>query len=128
MRTRFITAALALTTSAAAAVAQQHGGHQPQHQASKHAQPYAGQQAREVASLSAEELNDIKAGRGMGLAKAEEVSARGAEATRWLGEVRLAHLIAHVEITPLLTPEQCTRYAELRGYADSGAPQHKHKH
>jgi Spy/CpxP family protein refolding chaperone len=63
-----------------------------------------------------------------GAAKAEEVSARVAEATRLLGEVRLAHLIAHVEITPLLTPEQCTRYAELRGYADSGAPQHKHKH
>jgi Spy/CpxP family protein refolding chaperone len=190
---RFITAALAVTTSAAAAVAQPHGGHLPQHKAPKHAQPYAGQHAREVASLSAEEMSDLKAGRGMGLAKAaevnghpgpahvleladelqltpgqrdavkaafermqvrakalgeayiaaekavdqafksgaakaEEVSARVAEANRLLGEVRLAHLIAHVEITPLLTPEQRTRYAELRGYADGGTPQRKHKH
>jgi Spy/CpxP family protein refolding chaperone len=63
-----------------------------------------------------------------GAAKAEEVSARVAEAHRLLSEVRLAHLIAHVEITPLLTPEQRARYAELRGYAGSGAPHPKHKH
>ncbi|HEX5958198.1 MAG TPA: Spy/CpxP family protein refolding chaperone [Hyphomicrobiaceae bacterium] len=63
-----------------------------------------------------------------GTADAAEVAARVAEANRLLGEVRLSHLQAHVEITPLLTPEQRTRYAELRGYAGSGPRQHMHKH
>jgi Spy/CpxP family protein refolding chaperone len=188
MRTRLTIAALALALAAAVAVAQphQHGQHK------QVAQPYAGQQAREVASLSAEELRDLQDGRGMGLAKsaevnghpgpshvlelaeelrltpeqrqlvkaafdrmkakakalggayikaetavdqafksgnanAAEVAARVVEANRLLGEVRLSHLLAHVEITPLLTPEQRARYAELRGYAGGGAHEHQHK-
>ena len=64
-----------------------------------------------------------------GTADAAEVAARVAEANRLLGEVRLSHLQAHVEITPVLTPEQRARYAELRGYAGGTANQtHKHKH
>lgn len=62
-----------------------------------------------------------------GTANADEVAARVAEANRLLGEVRLSHLQAHVEIAPLLTPEQRARYAELRGYAD-GSPHQYHKH
>jgi Spy/CpxP family protein refolding chaperone len=62
-----------------------------------------------------------------GTADAAEVAAHVAEANRLLGEVRLSHLLAHVEITPLLTPEQRARYAELRGYAGGSAHQH-HKH
>ena len=186
MRTRLTIAALALASAAAVAFAQPHQhGDQPK-------QPYAGQQTREVASLSAQELKDLLDGRGMGLAKsaevnghpgpahvlelaeqlkltpeqrqlvkdafdrmqakartlgeayikaekavdqafkagpakASEVSALVAEANRLLGEVRLSHLLAHVEITPVLTHEQRTRYAELRGYAGDGAHQH-HKH
>src|SRR5262249_7099740 len=61
-----------------------------------------------------------------GTAKAEDVAARVAEANRLLGEVRLSHLLAHVEITPVLTPEQRTRYAELRGYTSGQSHQHKH--
>lgn len=62
-----------------------------------------------------------------GTADAAEVAARVAEANRLLGEVRLSHLLAHVEITPLLTPEQRARYAQLRGYAGDKAHQgHKH--
>ena len=48
-------------------------------------------------------------------------------ANRLLGEVRLSHLQAHVEVTPVLTPQQRARYAELRGYAGSSTHQH-HKH
>jgi Spy/CpxP family protein refolding chaperone len=62
-----------------------------------------------------------------GTADAAEVAARVAEASRLLGEVRLSHLQAHVEVTPVLTPEQRARYAELRGYAGGGAHRH-HKH
>jgi Spy/CpxP family protein refolding chaperone len=188
MRTRFSVAALTVAAAATAVFAQQHG--QSAHPYS--GQPYAGQQTREVASLSAQELQDFLAGRGAGLAKsaelnghpgplhvldladelrltpeqrqlvkaafermqakakalgeayvraekavdrafksgtadAAEVSARVAEANRLLGEVRLSHLLAHVEITPLLTPEQRGRYAELRGYAGDEAHQ-RHKH
>lgn len=50
------------------------------------------------------------------------IAARVAEANRLLGEVRLAHLNAHLEVTPLLTPRQRARYAELRGYRGG----HKH--
>jgi Spy/CpxP family protein refolding chaperone len=63
-----------------------------------------------------------------GSADAAEVAARVAEANRLLGEVRLSHLLAHVEITPLLTPEQRARYAELRGYTVEKAAHGKHKH
>jgi Spy/CpxP family protein refolding chaperone len=190
MRTRLTISVLALAAAATAVLAQQHHGggqHKPA------AQPYAGQQTREVATLSAQELNDLVAGRGMGLAKSAElnghpgpahvlelaeqlqltpdqrqqvkaafdrmhakakalgeayieaekavdqafrsgtadaavVTARVAEANRLLGEVRLSHLQAHVEITPLLTPEQRARYAELRGYTGGGAGEHRHKH
>jgi Spy/CpxP family protein refolding chaperone len=62
-----------------------------------------------------------------GTADAAEVAARVIEANRLLGEVRLSHLQAHVEITPVLTPQQRARYAELRGYAGSSTHQH-HKH
>ena len=36
--------------------------------------PYAGQQEREIKSLSAEELHDLTEGRGMGMAKAAELN------------------------------------------------------
>jgi len=62
-----------------------------------------------------------------GTADATEVAARVAEANRLLGEVRLSHLTAHIEITPVLTPEQRARYAELRGYG-GGAGHQQQKH
>jgi Spy/CpxP family protein refolding chaperone len=63
-----------------------------------------------------------------GPADAAQVAARVAEANRLLGEVRLSHLEAHVEITPLLTPEQRARYAELRGYTGNGHSGGAHQH
>ena len=45
-------------------------------------------------------------------------------------QLRAAHLDAHLEQARILTPEQATRYAALRGYADAagshGAGAHKH--
>lgn len=53
------------------------------------------------------------------------IAERVAEAYRLLGEVRLAHLAAHLEITPLFSDEQRKLYAQLRGYAPS-SPAHEH--
>ena len=167
-------------------------GHQHERRAT-HAQPYAGQQHRAIASFSDEDMADLREGRGMGLAKpaelngypgplhvlelavelglsdeqrrsVEEIFARMKEAARAAGaryleaesavnaafrsgdatperiadlvrqadgaraEVRLAHLTAHIETVPLLSPEQRWRYAELRGYADSSGDQHNRQH
>jgi Spy/CpxP family protein refolding chaperone len=195
MKVESTVVAFALGTFAlAASVAFAQSHHHGQHVSKPAAQPYAGQQTREVASLSPQEQRDFLDGRGMGLAKAAElnghpgpahvleladelrltpeqrqlvkaafermqarakalgeayikaekavdhafkagladaaeVTARVTEANRLLGEVRLSHLQAHVEITPLLTPEQRTRYAELRGYVgDSIGGSRHHKH
>jgi Spy/CpxP family protein refolding chaperone len=182
--------ALACVLGATVALAQEPHHHGKQHKQTS--QPYAGQQARAVASLSDEEVQGFLDGRGMGLARAAElnghpgpmhvlelaeelkltpgqraavqsafdrmkararqlgeayvaaeravdqafksapanaaaVAARVAEANRLLGEVRFAHLAAHIEITPLLTTEQRARYAELRGYGTQ-AGHEKHKH
>jgi Spy/CpxP family protein refolding chaperone len=183
----------ALTFGLVATVASAQMHHGDGHHHKQAAQPYAGQQTREVASLSAEEQQGFLDGRGMGLAKSAEinghpgpmhvlelaeelrltpeqrrlvtaafermkakakelgeayieaekavdrafksgpadsteVAARVGEANRLLGEVRLSHLLAHVEITPILTPEQRARYAQLRGYAGGGAHEHHHRH
>jgi len=61
MTRTIILLALALALSAGAASAQ-------------HAQPYAGMQTRPLKALSAEQIADLKAGRGMGLALAAELN------------------------------------------------------
>lgn len=58
-------ALLVFVLSAAAAFAQH--GHQP-------AQPYAGQQHREIKALSGQEVKDLLEGAGMGYAKAAELN------------------------------------------------------
>jgi Spy/CpxP family protein refolding chaperone len=178
--------AFAVAVLAGGVVLAQHHAHNP-------AQPYAGQQARAVSSLSPDELRGFLEGRGMGLARAAElngypgpmhvlelekelkltpgqrrevelamgrmkaratdlgrqyveaeravdaafrsssadaatITARVTDANRLLGEVRLSHLAAHLEIAPLLTPEQRARYAELRGYRGSSGAVGPHKH
>lgn len=146
--------------------------------------PYAGQQARTVSSLSADDIAQLEAGAGWGLAKPAELNGypgplhvieladdlqltdsqsaairasfaamkkratvlgrelvaaeraldrafeagaidrtaldrllAQAEAVR--ATLRGVHLAAHLEVTPLLTPEQRERYAALRGYGDA---------
>lgn len=145
------------------------------------ASPYAGQERRETSSLSTQDVADLLAGRGWGLAKPAELNgypgprhvlelaealdldaeqeatvravfqrmqsaareagaayvaaereldlafrartiddvrlaARLAETERLRGELRRIHLQAHLETTPILTPQQRQLYARLRGY------------
>ena len=144
--------------------------------------PYAGEQARGIASLSGEDLAELARGGGWGLARAAELNGvpgpshlmeladaidldagqrdaiagirnemradaiaageRFVAAERALDQaftdtvpdaemlarlvakteetraaLRLVHLAAHLRTTPLLTPEQISRYNVLRGYA-----------
>ena len=181
------TTAVLIVACSAFAVAAPSAGHTPS------AAPYAGQQSRAVTSLSADDVADLLAGRGWGLAKpaefngfpgpahvlelaeqlaltseqrakveasfqamnakARQVGARYVaaehaidaafrsgtpastladrlgDAERLRAELRHIHLAAHLEVTPLLTPDQRATYQRLRGYtgaADSEQRQHKH--
>ncbi|MDQ3687118.1 MAG: Spy/CpxP family protein refolding chaperone [Acidobacteriota bacterium] len=50
------------------------------------------------------------------------------ETARLQGELRLSHLRAHLEMRSILTPQQITRYNELRGYGTGDAPHQRHGH
>lgn len=175
-----------LWTISTAAMAQQHQHGPGVGAASTGLSPYAGQQVREIKSLSTSQTQDLLTGKGMELAKAAELNgypgpmhtlelaqplelneqqkqdsealltrhkaearALGAQLvqaereldaafaerrintqtlaahTRRIGELqaelRASHLKTHLEQTELLTSEQVTRYARLRGYTASTA-------
>ncbi len=183
----FAAVVLLSAMSDAFSASQQHGSNDPS--------PYAGQQKRAVSTLSSNDIADLKAGRGWGLAKPAELngfpgprhildlaealslspqqqqavsaiyermnarakdlghhliateralddafrsgmidSARlrelvtAAESAR--GELRVIHLDAHLQATPLLSPHQRHRYNQLRGYgrAGSGRDHDTHPH
>jgi len=65
--------------------------------------PYAGQQARQVKALSNPEIDDLRAGRGMGLAKAAELNS-------YPGPAHVLELRDQLQ----LSPQQVQRTEELR--------------
>jgi Spy/CpxP family protein refolding chaperone len=154
---------------------------------------YAGEERREIKSLSSEEVAGLLNGHGMGLAKAAELNhypgprhvlelatelqltpgqrtqtqatldrmhaeavrlgrriverereldalfAKGdidagrlrtatAEIARLQGDLRAAHLAAHLEMRRLLSPQQIAKYDELRGYAAVQKTGGRHDH
>jgi hypothetical protein len=185
--TRMFSAVLILAFLVAApAVAQVHGnGNSDAHGTAPQARPpspyYSGMEARRVKALSDEQITDLEAGRGMGLALAAELNlypgpahvlelaeplnltgeqtsrtkqlldrmkaetipigrhvlaeeikldrlfaerkislANLAETTARIadaqGELRVAHLRYHLEMAEVLSSEQVSQYARLRGY------------
>jgi Spy/CpxP family protein refolding chaperone len=68
-RTAFLTFVLLFGSQGTDAVAQHHD-----HDPARHSQPYAGLEKRAVKALSAQEVDDLQAGRGMGLALAAELN------------------------------------------------------
>ncbi len=52
------------------------------------------------------------------------LEARTAEIARTEGELRAAHLLAHLRMAEILTAEQRARYAELRGYGGTHSGHH----
>lgn len=65
-----------------------------------------------------------------GQADEAAVTERVARIARLAGELRLAHLAAHLEMRRLLDPAQIALYDQLRGYgaADNGDAGHQHEH
>ena len=57
-----------------------------------------------------------------GTATAEMIKPLVAETERLRAEIRLVHLDAHLEATPILTPRQLIVYQELRGAAAKPVP------
>lgn len=83
MKTAITIVGLLLLAGAALA---QHGGHGP-------AAPYAGEQARAIKSLSAEDIAELRRGGGWGLAKAAELNGLP-------GPAHLLELRAQIGLTP----------------------------
>ncbi len=59
---------------------------------------------------------------------AGKLRAATAEIARLQGELRAAHLAAHLELRRLLSPQQVKKYDELRGYAKGHRPGGPHGH
>ncbi|PWS39119.1 hypothetical protein DFH01_07730 [Falsiroseomonas bella] len=96
-------AALALLAAPAAA---QHGGHRhhgatPAPAGAAESRPYAGLQGRAIKSLSEEQVADLLAGRGMGLALAAELN----------GYPGPAHVLEHAEALGLTPAQRATAEA-----------------
>jgi hypothetical protein len=68
---RFVATVAAVLAFASPALAQHGGGHRPPSPAGS----YAGFEAREIKALSTQEIADLRAGRGMGLALAAELNS-----------------------------------------------------
>ena len=82
------------------ALAQHHGGHGAQHAAG--ASPYAGFEKRPIKALSEQQIADLRAGRGMGLALAAELNG-------YPGPLHVIELADSLR----LTPEQRARMEAL---------------
>jgi len=59
---------------------------------------------------------------------AERVRAATAEIARLQGELRAVHLVAHLEMRRMLSPQQIEKYDQLRGYAKGQKPGGQHGH
>ncbi len=65
--------------------------------------------------------------RAGGLLEESEIARRVSRMAVLRGDLRAVHLAAHLETRAVLTPEQITRYNEIRGYQPASAPTpHRH--
>lgn len=112
--TLLATAAAVAVALATPAAAQPHG-HHPQHAPAAHAgadAPYAGLQRREIKALSAQQIADLRAGRGMTLALSAELN----------GYPGPAHVIELAEALALSAPQLARTqalFARMQGEASA---------
>ncbi|MEL6751628.1 MAG: Spy/CpxP family protein refolding chaperone [Pseudomonadota bacterium] len=76
--------------------------------------------ARQLGSALIEAEAALDAAFEAGSINEAQLAERLATTERTRAALRQVHLAAHIEVTPLLTDEQKTRYAELRGYGAGG--------
>ena len=62
-----------------------------------------------------------------GIVDEEQLKQRLQGLARLYGELRSTHLNAHLQITPMLSPQQIKHYDQLRGY-DATSPSSLHNH
>lgn len=108
-RTLTLLAALACAGPAIA----QHGGHQQggqQAAGQAAASPYAGQQAREIKSLSEDDIAELRRGGGWGLAKAAELNGIP-------GPAHLLELANRIDLTPQQVATIRTAFERMRADA-----------
>ena len=87
----FLTAAM-LTALVSPAPAQHQQGHTSEDATAGAASPYAGLETREIKALSPEQIEDLRAGRGMGLALAAELNG-------YPGPVHVIELVAPLALS-----------------------------
>lgn len=97
MKYLFVLAAFAIGTGTAAA---QHSGHAPR-------SAYAGEQGRQIKSLSAEDIDELRRGGGWGLAKAAELNGVP-------GPVHLLELRDQIPLTAAQVEALQALYADMR--------------
>ena len=73
-------------------------------------------EAKRLGPLIVENERQLDALFASGTIDETKVGVLVADIARLQGELRTAHLQAHLELKQILTPEQIKRYAELRGY------------
>ena len=75
------------------------------------------EEAKELGGRIVELERDLDAAFGSGSITDEDVQRRTSEIASLEGSLRSLHLEAHLRMVEILTPEQISRYDELRGYA-----------
>jgi len=72
--------------------------------------PYAGEERREIKSLSSQEMNDYLAGKGMGFAKAAELNG-------YPGPLHVLELVDQLGLTPEQRKQTETLFNDMKGKA-----------
>ena len=85
-------------------------------------------EAVRLGGLIVEQERRLDAMFAAGDAEAGRVRETAREIARLQGDLRFAHLQAHLEMRRILTPEQVSRYDELRGYRTGGDQQQRRRH
>ena len=76
------------------------------------ASPYAGQEARDIKALSPEDISAYEAGKGMGFAKAAELSG-------FAGPAQVLELASQLQLTPDQRAQTETLFASMSAKAST---------
>ncbi len=124
MKKTLIASALLTLVGLSPAVAQHHGhghshGHSHAHAqaaAHSHHSPYSGMQTREIKALSAQQMEGLKAGKGMAMAMPAELNG-------YPGPLHVLELAAQIGLTPEQEAETKKLYAQMQAAAQAQGEQ-----